>query len=104
MLCGVMGDIADWTLEQIEDDLYFSNVMYLEEHDSYVGPGRKRELQCKFCGKKNLHWRNIGGRWIMYENATSSKKRGEIHDCPENPLTLQTLKHIMSLMKSGSKV
>jgi len=104
MLCGVMGDIADWTLEQMEDELYFSNVMYLEEFDSYKGHGHRKELQCKFCGKKDLHWRNIQGRWMMYENSTPSGKGGEIHDCPKNPLTLQTLKHIMSLMKSGSKV
>lgn len=86
-----MGEYADWTLQQFEsEDLYFDNVMYEEETDSYIGPsmGRRRELRCKFCGKSGLQWEKTLKRWIMCE------ADGSIHDCPKNPLSLKVLKEI----------
>lgn len=84
-----MGDGADMLIEQMErDELYFDNVMYLEEHDSYLGHGHKKQLYCRFCKKGPLRWGRASDRWIMYE------QDGNVHDCPENPLTLMTLKRL----------
>ena len=82
-----MGEMADWTLSQIEDDLYFANVMYLEEHDSFIGPGVRKHPICRFCGKKNLRWQRLGERWLLYE------KKGP-HKCPKHPLPLDVLKKL----------
>ena len=78
MLCYVMGEMADMLFEQCIDE--FGN-------DGF-GYSPARKLVCKFCGKKNLVWKHVSGRWLMYE------KNEEIHDCPKNPLTVDTLKHL----------
>lgn len=89
MLCDIMGDGADMLIEQMErDELYFANVMYLEETDSYLGHGHKKSLYCKFCGKGPLQWKKTITRWIMCE------KNGDLHDCPKNPLSLKVLKEL----------
>jgi hypothetical protein len=84
-----MGDMADLTLEHFEgEDDYFNNVMYFEEHDSYIGPGRYRKNpMCRYCGEQNLRWRKIENRWVLYE-----KKRP--HICPKCPLPLDVLKKV----------
>lgn len=88
-LLHVMGDDADYALSCIEDELYFANVMYLEEHDSYIGPsgGAVKKPICRFCGKKNLRWEQIGERWFLFEKKAP-------HNCPKKPLSLEVLKKI----------
>lgn len=85
-----MGDMADWTLEQIEDDDYFSNIMYIEESDSYCGPfvGHKTFPTCRYCKQPNLRWGKVNERWFLYETP------GKLHDCPNRPLSVEDLKEI----------
>ena len=84
-----MGDDADYTLSCIEDELYFANVMYLEEHDSYLGPrgGVIRSPMCNFCGMKNLRWEQISERWVLFDGKAP-------HNCPKKPMSLDMLKKI----------
>jgi len=95
-----MGEMADYTLELAEsEELYFDNVMYDEELDSYIGHGHKRPPTCKFCGKKNLAWGNIiddknNTRWFLHE------QDGSIHDCPKNPLSVSLLKKIAAARRT----
>jgi len=93
-----MGEMADYTLELAEsEELYFENLMYEEETDTYIGHGHRRSPTCKYCGKKNLTWGtlvipdqrgNLINRWFLHETT------GEIHDCPKNPLSVSLLKKI----------
>lgn len=81
-----MGDIADYTLELCEGgDLYWDDVMYMEEFDSFIGPGHHRPVTCRFCGKKNLAWGRIAERWVLCED------KGP-HKCPKRSLPLEVLK------------
>jgi dCMP deaminase len=86
-----MGDIADYYLEQAENsDLYFEDVMYIEETDSYIGHGRNTTpLHCKFCNRGPLKWQSVGSKWIMHE------MNGDPHNCPNHPLPLNVLKDLV---------
>jgi hypothetical protein len=96
-----MGEMADWTLEQWEsDDHYFDNVMYLEESDSFIGPGYGRGAKrptCKYCGKKNLRWHKLKELWLLYEG------KGP-HRCPKCPLPLGVLKALAEEGKLAYKL
>ena len=83
-----MGDMADYTLECIEDDLYFSNLMYEEETNTYLPPVSRKTLRCKFCDQSPLLWNTVNGRWILVE------LNGDVHDCPNHPLPLEVLKSL----------
>lgn len=75
-----MGDGADYTLDQID-----------WEHDSFPSAfkytGVKKHPMCKYCRKKKLRWRNVGGQWILFE------KKGP-HRCSKVPLSLAMLKKL----------
>jgi dCMP deaminase len=89
MIYNTMGDMADWTLDQIENDLYYSNVMYEEETDSFIGPGRRKKLlKCSHCGKKPLSWKRIKNKWIIFE------LDGSVHLCNGYEPPLEILKEI----------
>ena len=84
-----MGEMADMLMDQIMcDDLYYDNVMYEEESDSYIGSGhrQRKPLYCRFCGQGPLLWDRTSNRWIMCEND------GSIHDCPNYKLPIDVLK------------
>jgi hypothetical protein len=86
-----MGDIVDMLTEQMEMDceLYFDNLMYEEEMDSYIPWKPRSILKCRFCGRNPLNWKNIQGRWFLYEID------GNIHNCPNHPLPLHILKELV---------
>lgn len=91
-----MGEMADYTNELFEsEDLYFDDVMYIEEEDAYIGPGRyyKRDITCKFCGKPSLKWGSVAGHWILFESSN-------IHKCPKKSLPLEVLKELARLPNS----
>ena len=84
----IMGEMADWMLEQMDDALGD----YSGEFDEWWAPECYRQKKiptCKYCGATPLKWKNIAGRWFLHE------KTGEVHDCPKNPLGIQLLKEIM---------
>lgn len=61
-----MGDMADWTLDQIGDDDY-------EDGQDYCPPG----VTCKYCGHSNLTWyysEKLG--WRLYYSSERI-----LHDC-----------------------
>lgn len=92
-----MGEMADFFLEQCEDnEYYWDGLMYDEETDSYYGSGHGRlskPLICKFCGKTDLYWNKIklpdkSCRWVMFE-----KIKGEPHFCSNHKMPLELLKY-----------
>lgn len=79
-----MGEMADMELENIlcmEDPFGY-------EEQSYRGYTATRSPICKYCGKKNLQWGKVHGRWLLYE------KKNKIHLCPKCPLPLEVLKKL----------
>jgi len=85
-----MGDMADFTLDQIDWDnepLFPSALKYT---------GVKKHPMCKYCRKKKLRWRNVGGQWILFE------KKGP-HRCSKVPLSLDMLKKLAEEM-TGKKL
>lgn len=86
--------MADYTLEQMEsDELYFANVMYFEETDSYIGHGNRKIPTCRFCKKSPLVWKKILRKWVLHE------QNGDYHDCPGHPLPMDILKEILKRKK-----
>lgn len=84
-----MGDMADYTLEQLEStDLYWGNVMYIEEEGVYRGHGHKspKKKTCKYCGNAELYWGLFYNMWLLCDN------KGKIHNCPKHSLPLNVLK------------
>lgn len=74
--------MADFTLDQIDwdNDPLFSG--------SHYSDGRvPKHPMCKYCRKKKLRWRNVGGQWILFE------KKGP-HRCSKVPLSLAMLKKL----------
>lgn len=88
-----MGDIADMVLEDsetFEEDRYNFRHGIISESEAYelgivdelgyeIPSGRKKELVCKFCNKKNLNWKKQNDKWRMFEG-------DKLHVCPVNPL------------------
>jgi hypothetical protein len=35
----------------------------------------ENSIECKFCGKSNLHWENYDGCWMLVNNY------GKVHKC-----------------------
>jgi len=95
-MLNVMGDMADFTIEQMEnDELYFSGAMYDDATNSFVGHGHRKPLYCKFCNKGPLEWKLTSKRWIMCESD------GNIHDCPVNPPSIEIHKEYLKNMKQN---
>ena len=76
-----MGDMADMLIEQMEEAAYWE----AGEPLSIQRP--KSRPICKYCGKKNLRWVQVQGKWFLYE-----KKKP--HNCPKCPMTLDQLKKL----------
>ncbi len=75
-----MGDMADYTLEQLEsEELYFDNCMIDEETGAYEFPYSRSTKTCRFCGRKDLHWEMRKKKWRLCDG------RG-VHRCPVKPL------------------
>lgn len=90
-----MGDMADFALEHMMDidelaDRYSNastaelyEVGLVDELGYYIGGGfshyRPKPRTCRCCGKSNLYWKQIKGKWRLFQD-------GKIHDCPVNPL------------------
>jgi hypothetical protein len=60
-----MGEFADFTLDSM-DALEF-----------YAQPDVPRLKQCKYCGKKRLHWEETRWGWRLFN------KDGEQHTCQQ---------------------
>ena len=73
-----MGDMADMALDQLFDPQYpyddydeepydgFSNVMWDDETESWVGHGHKQTIKCRNCGETNLFWdHHPNGSWWL---------------------------------------
>ena len=63
-----MGEMADFLIEQMEnidDGLYFSNLMYEEENDAYYPSISHRQVICRYCKTQPLRWRRILGKWVL---------------------------------------
>lgn len=79
-----MGEMADWTLEQLSDIEWgprgsydgFDDVMYDDETDCYIGPGRQSSKSCRYCGKTGLTWGRNDDSWRLFDG-------GEVHSCPQ---------------------
>jgi len=81
-----MGEMADMLIEQMEDALGDDS----GEFDDCWEPKREKKIPvCRFCGKTPLRWKQIGERWILFET------NKEIHLCPKNPLTVDSLKQLL---------
>ena len=74
-----MGDMADMLIEQMEEDALWSA-------GSPISGPRPKPI-CRYCGKKNLRWKQVGERWLLFENK-------QPHNCPKCPLSLETLKKL----------
>lgn len=79
-----MGDEADFLLEQIDWDI-----------DTFTMsvPVVLRRPMCKYCRKKKLLWRQVKGKWILFEN------RRKPHICKMHPLSIERLKSLVDLVK-----
>lgn len=75
-----MGEWADMILDNIDWD-----TDYLEPEPFKVRA--PKHPTCRFCGKKNLRWRQIGKKWVLFEKKAP-------HNCPKRPLSLETLKKV----------
>ena len=75
-----MGDIADMHADSLWDhpDEVFDTGYYRHT----------KPLKCRSCGKGNLSWRKILGRWIMME------KSGGVHTCDNYEPPIDILKII----------
>jgi len=77
-----MGEMADYCLEQIEDfeEHYYSykngkmsdidalEAGIIDENGYVVGSGSQNiSRTCKHCGKNNLLWGKIEGKWKLFE-------------------------------------
>ena len=85
---GEMADMAmdDWAMEGLYDTLGDE----MGEFDYCWAPLRrpKKIPTCKFCGKTPLRWRQVEGKWVLFELDET------FHDCPKHALPLDTLKSI----------
>ena len=43
-------------------------------------------IVCKFCGKRNLHWAEVDGKWRLYDEDDM------LHDCRNQSLIEKTIK------------
>jgi len=83
-----MGEMADMLIEQMEDALGDDS----GEFDDCWEPKKERKIPiCRFCGKTPLRWKQIGERWVLFET------NKEIHLCPKNPLTVESLKQLLQI-------
>jgi dCMP deaminase len=85
-----MGDMADY-YEDIGYEQYLDG--YDESPDCYshkysMFRGGRRKPTCKYCGKPDLNWRCLEGRWVLFET------NDRIHNCKDNPQSIQTLKSV----------
>lgn len=90
-----MGDMADYFLEQVEDmecarqqylhglitDLEAMDLGVLDEQGVFhsASSGTPTTKTCKYCDKPGLTWGKHNGKWRLFE-------KGELHQCPVNPL------------------
>jgi len=80
-----MGDEADYYMDQmLMDDLYYSNVMYEEETNSYIPWRVAKVVKCKFCNNGPLKWVKMFDKWVLYEN-------GKLHECDKYKLDLKKI-------------
>lgn len=75
-----MGEYADMLLEQMDWDVWD------EDHP----PINVKPPTCKFCGKKNLKWRQISNKWILFET------KDRVHNCEKYNLSIDILKEVMA--------
>lgn len=59
----------------------------LNDFDHYSGDeDEEREVRCKRCGERGLHWEACGSRWRLENND------GETHVCNPEKLSRKTAK------------
>ena len=85
-----MGEMADLLTEHMEnmDDLYFDNLMYEEESDAYYPPRQRRRTVCKYCKSTPLKWRQILGKWVLFD------MNGDLHTCSNYLPSIEILQEI----------
>lgn len=95
----IMGDMADYYLEQMCDhEEFWDNQMYEETTDSHLPPRPRKIPSCRCCGKTPLVWKNIDGtKWRLFETDDS------IHNCPKNPLKTMNDPMISKIQKLTHK-
>lgn len=88
-----MGEMADLLIDSMFDEdehglCGMDNLMYFEESNSFIGPGRiKKGVTCRCCGTNNLFWyKEENGKWRLHERYNLRLKLGGLHYCPVNPL------------------
>lgn len=79
MGCCIMGDMADWIIDNGYDEwMDFDPETYgmPDFDDAQVFPGPKR-FSCKYCHKTGLVWRQFENGWRL------TNDDGSIHKCKE---------------------
>lgn len=74
-----MGDMADYTLDQMFDDERDDQGEPMGSEVGYVGyfPQQAKPIRCRYCGKPDLHWGYHEGRSRLFDDA------GTLHVCKE---------------------
>jgi hypothetical protein len=65
-----MGDEADYLIDMI---------LGYDMDDEYYHRADQRQPACNRCGKRNLHWEQIDGKWTLFEK---KGLRYSPHRCP----------------------
>lgn len=86
-----MGEMADFTLEQIDWDIEWVGPRIRSTGYGYSVP---RRPICKYCRKKKLLWRQVKGKWVLFEN------KRKPHICKMHTLPFETLKALAELVKT----
>ena len=68
----------DYRLGAISDLDAFE--MGLIDNEGYEPHSRRTSVTtCRCCGKSNLSWKQVAGKWRLFDGQ-------QLHDCPVNPL------------------
>ena len=79
-------DDVDWGDDWYDDDWDDNDWDALENYYLCIQKTPSCHIVCKFCGKHSLHWKEVDGKWRLYD------KNDVLHDCRNQSLIEKTIK------------